>query len=195
MINIAIFDSGNGSNVNKIFKYIKKRKLDNNNRTDSMSIKIVFTNNKNAYVIKRCKKLNIPYYIFDKNNDKIINVLLENKIDFIVSNSDIGNIPNNIKNNYKNKIVNIFPSLSTQYIYENSDDINIYKKIIENKEKYSGITIHYVNNDDKKNNIIFKVKQKIKKTDTPEILHNKIKNLEYKWYPVIIYSLSSKLND
>lgn len=196
MIKIAIFDSGNGSNVDKIFKYIKKRELDNNNRIDSMLIKMVFTNNKNAYVIKRCKNLNIPYFIFDKDEDKLLKKLLKNEIDFIVSNSDIRNIPYEVKSKYKNKIINIFPSLSKRYIHENSDNINVYKNIIEDKEKNSGITIHYVNDNDNINekDIIYKVKQRIKQNDTPEILHNKIKNLEYKWYPVIIHSLSTKLN-
>jgi len=192
MVKIAIFASGNGSNVENIFKFIKYKNLDNLERKDSMKINLVFVDNKNAYVIQRCKFLNIPYLVID-DNSKIIDYLILYEIDFIVLSGYLKKIPKNVIDKYKKRIINIHPSLLPKYGGKGMYGMNVHKKVIENKDNYSGISIHYVNENYDEGEIIYRVRQRIIYNETPESLCNKIKVLEYKWYPLIIYSLIAKI--
>jgi len=191
MINLAIFTSGNGSNVENIHKYINNRKLNNPDRTDSMSIKMVFTDNKNAYVLSRCERLDIPYFILNNDDDKLINKLKKEKIGFIVLSDFYGSIPENIIKIYKKRIINTHPSLLPKY--NNINGMDIHRKVIENGDKYSGLSFYYINTKYKDYDIIIRLRQKINDSDNPEILANKIHLLEHKWYPIVVYSLISKL--
>jgi len=65
----------------------------------------------------------------------------------------------------------------------------VHKAIIENKEKVSGITIHYVNNEYDKGPIIFQKQIKINSSYTPNDLANKIHDLEMKYFPIIVENL------
>lgn len=191
MTNLALFASGNGSNVENIHKYINSRKLNNFDRIDSMNIKMVFTDNKNAYVISRCDRLGIPYYVFDKeemNNGKLLDKLIDEEIHFIAFCGFLKLLPKEIVDYYDGKLVNIHPSLLPKYGGKGMYGMNVHRKVIENKERYTGISIHYVNDKYDDGDIILKVRERISSTDTPEIIANKVHRLEYKWYPVIIYS-------
>lgn len=194
MINLALFASGNGSNVENINNYIISRKINNPDRKDSMKIKMVFINNNDAYVIERCKRLQLPYFIFNDdfmNNGKLLHKLKKENIDFIALCGFLKLIPKDILKEYHKKIINIHPSLLPKYGGKGMYGMNVHRKVIENKEKYTGISIHYVNERYDDGDIIWKARQRISSTDTPEIIANKIHRLEHKWYPVIIYSIST----
>jgi phosphoribosylglycinamide formyltransferase-1 len=64
--------------------------------------------------------------------------------------------------------------------------LNVHSAVIEAGEKESGITIHYVNKKYDEGNIIFQARCEVYKTDTPEILAERIHKLEYEHYPRII---------
>lgn len=196
MVEVALFASGNGSNVESIHKYIISRKLDNPNRKDSIRIKMVFINNEKSYVINRCEELNIPYTIIDNNfiNNKLLSSLKELKIDFIALCGFLKLIPHDVCDEYEKRIINIHPSLLPKYGGKGMYGMNVHRQVIKNKEKYTGISIHYVNGDYDRGEIILKVRNKINKNDTPEIISNKIKKIEHKWYPITIYSLISRFN-
>lgn len=195
MINIALFASGNGSNVESIHNYIKNRKLDNPDRIDSMRISMVYTNNKDAYVINRCKILRIPYKIFDKdelNNGSILNDLKNNKIDFIALSGFLLLIPKDIIEYYNKKIINIHPSLLPKYGGKGMYGMNVHKEVIKNKESYSGVSFHYVNDKYDDGDIISKHRVRVSRGDTPTTLRNKIKDIEHKIYPIVLYGIIVK---
>lgn len=196
MKNIAVFVSGNGSNIENIQKYIKSRKLNNIERSDSIQIKMVFTDNKNAYALVRCKKLGLPYHIFDMedmNNGNLLDKMIDEDIDFVVLSGFLKLVHKDIIEYFNRKIINIHPSLLPKYGGKDMYGMNVHRKVIENKESFSGISIHYVNEKYDDGDIIMQEKQKINIGDTPEILANQIHLLEYKWYPIVIYSLCSKI--
>jgi phosphoribosylglycinamide formyltransferase-1 len=64
--------------------------------------------------------------------------------------------------------------------------LNIHKEVILNKEKLSGFTIHYVNQEYDKGAVIFQKKIKINEKETPESLSSKVLKLEHENYPLII---------
>ena len=196
MTNLGIFASGNGSNIENIQKYINSRKLSNPERSDSLKIKMVFTDNKNAYIITRCERLEIPYHVFtmeDMNNGNLLDKLIEENINFVVLSGFLKLIHKDIIDHYYKRINNIHPSLLPKYGGKGMYGMNVHRKVIENCEKYSGISIHYVNEKYDDGDIVIQQRQKINDGDTAEILANNIHALEYMWYPITIYSLCSKI--
>ena len=98
-------------------------------------------------------------------------------------------IPTSYINFFKNKIINIHPSLLPKYGGEGMYGLNIHKKVIENKEVETGISIHYISEEYDSGKIIFQKKIKVDKYDTPEKLEEKIHKLEYEYFPKVIESL------
>lgn len=188
MINIAIFASGNGSNAERIINYFK-----NNN---NIKIKIIVSNKTDAYVIQRAKNHNIPSYILNKEdfqNDTITDILKDNSIDFIVLAGFLLKISPEVVALYPNKIVNIHPALLPKYGGKGMYGMNVHKAIINAKENVSGITIHYVNEHYDEGSIIFQAKCDIAINDTPEVLAQKVHELEYEYFPIEIEKVLNKM--
>jgi phosphoribosylglycinamide formyltransferase-1 len=191
MRNIAIFASGSGTNAENIIKYFSTK--------NTVKVSIVLSNKREAYVLKRASMHNIPTVFFDRNEfyatGKVLGYLLENKIDFIVLAGFLWLVPGNILNIYNNRIINIHPALLPAYGGKGMYGEKVHKCIIENHEKVSGITIHYVNQQYDEGDIIFQARCKIEETDTPESLALKIHTLEHKHYPKVIEELVSDLHE
>lgn len=188
MKNIAIFASGSGSNAENIINYL--------NNDKEININLIITNNKNAFVIERAKKLGVDWKIINKNDFKnsefVLKTLKEYDINFIVLAGFLLLIPEYLITNFKDKIINIHPALLPNYGGKGMYGMNVHNSVIENNEKESGITIHYVNEKYDEGNTIFQAKCKIDENDTPESLAEKIHVLEYEHFPKIIADLLHK---
>ena len=95
-------------------------------------------------------------------------------------------MPSNIIEKFEKKIINIHPSLLPKYGGKGMYGMHIHKKVIDNKENESGLTIHYVNEEYDKGQIVFQKKVKVNLEDSPELLAKKILNQEHLCYPKII---------
>ena len=190
MKNIALFASGSGSNVENIFNYFQKN--------DKICIKCVLCNNKNAYVLERCKYLNLESLVFDRqdfNGKKIIvNFLNKNKIDLIVLAGFLWLIPEYLIELYPNKIINIHPALLPKYGGKGMYGDKIHQAVFENKEQETGVTVHFVNKNYDEGSIIEQKSIKISEIDTPESIAQNVHNLEYRFFPQIIESLALGLD-
>ena len=182
MTRIAIFASGSGSNAENIFNYFKEN--------DGVEISIILTNNPNAFVIERAKKLNVSCHIFSKTEfltkDSIVNLLTTAKIDLVVLAGFLLKIPENLIKVYPNKIINIHPALLPKYGGKGMYGNNVHKAVVQNKETESGITIHYVNENYDEGEIIFQAKCPVLATDTFEAVATKVHELEYEHFPKAI---------
>jgi len=183
MIKIALFASGNGSNVQRISEYFKN--------SNEIQIELVLCNNSKAGVLNRCKDLKLKSMVFDKydlyESNKVTDMLAFYRIDFIVLAGFLWLIPKSIITAYSNNIINIHPALSLKkYGGKGMYGMKVHKAVISNKEKASGITIHYVNEKYDDGDIIFQSTCKIDADETPESLANKIHLLEYKHFPETI---------
>lgn len=189
MINISIFASGNGSNAENIIKYFANNEL--------IKIKQIITNNPDAYVIQRAKKFNIPSIIISKkelnNEDFICEKLIKDNINYIVLAGFLLLIPSFLVKQYNKKIINIHPALLPKYGGKGMYGDYVHKSVIDNNEKESGITIHFVNEYYDEGNIIFQAKCKVDKTDDYKSLAIKIHKLEYEFYPKIIETIIKKI--
>lgn len=189
MIKIAILASGSGSNAENIIEYFK----DNNN----VEFPCILTNNPNAYVIERARKLNVESIVFNRkefrDEDKITNLLIEKNIDLIVLAGFLWLIPQSMIKAFPNKIINIHPALLPKYGGKGMYGDNVHKAVFENKEKESGITIHYVNEKYDDGEHIFQAKCEIEESDTPDKIAKKVHELEYEHFPKIIEKIVREL--
>lgn len=185
MKNIALFASGNGTNVEQICLYLKGN--------TQVKVACVVVNNKSAYVIQRAKRLNIPCYYFNREDfyrtDKVLKVMQELQIDFIFLAGFLWLIPQNLLTRYPNKIINIHPALLPKYGGKGMYGHNVHQAVVDNKEKQSGITIHYVNEHYDQGKNIFQAKCLLNQTDNAEDVAQKIHLLEKEFYPKVVEAI------
>ena len=189
MKKIIVFASGSGTNAENIIKYFAK--------TKTAKVVSVFTNNASAKVIERAKNHQVPVEIFSKNELIDRNVLQRiQKIDpdLIVLAGFLLKFPDNIIEQYPNKIINIHPALLPKYGGKGMYGMHIHRAIVNNKEKETGISIHYVNANYDKGGIIFQKNIALSDEDTPETVAEKIHELEQKYFPEIIQTILENSN-
>ena len=192
-INIAIFASGSGTNAERIMRSFKKHPF--------IKIVCLFSNNPAAYALERAKKFKIPACVFDKdtfyNSDKIETPLMASLKNYDVSLIALAGflwlIPGQLIKAYPNKIINIHPALLPRYGGKGMYGLRVHKAVIESGDKQSGITIHYVDSEYDKGKIIFQAKCLVKADDTPEVLAERVHQLEYKHYAEVIEGLAKKM--
>ena len=184
MKKIIVFASGSGTNAENIIKHFAKTKI--------ASVVSVFTNNASAKVIERAKKHQIPVEIFSKNELLERNVLQKiQKIapDLIILAGFLLKFPENIIEKYPHKIINIHPALLPNYGGKGMYGMHIHRAVVENKEKETGISIHFVNENYDEGAIIFQKSVALNEGDTAETVAEKIHELEQKYFPEIIEKL------
>ena len=183
-VSILIFASGNGSNAENIITYFQKKSIHIN--------WIIITNNSNAGVIERSVRLNIPFMVFGKedffNNNVLEKINLINP-SLIILAGFLLKISEKIIENFPNKIINIHPSLLPKYGGKGMYGINVHKKVIENQESESGISIHYVNQNYDEGKVIFQKSITISYPTDASNLSKKIHELEMKYFPEVIEKL------
>jgi phosphoribosylglycinamide formyltransferase-1 len=184
MKKIVIFASGSGTNAENIIKYFENKAI--------ATVVAVFTNNPNAKVLDRAIKFHLPTEIFSK--DELNEGLVLQKInviqpDLIVLAGFLLKFPESIVELYPNKIINIHPALLPKYGGKGMYGMNVHRAVVENKEKETGITIHFVNENYDEGNIIFQERVTLLETDSPEIVAEKIHKLEQENFPEIIQKL------
>jgi phosphoribosylglycinamide formyltransferase-1 len=185
MNNIAIFASGSGTNAQRLFEHFSPI-------TDT-NISLLLTNKKDAGVVERAKKWGIPVRIFDREefyySGNIVDFLQNEGIDWVILAGFLWLIPKNLLKIFEKKIVNIHPALLPKFGGKGMYGMNVHQAVIDSKEKLSGITIHYVNEEYDQGSVIFQATCTVEETDTPESLAAKIHELEYKYFPVVMENL------
>jgi len=179
MINIAILASGDGSNAENIIYYSKNM--------HSYRVSAIVTNNPQAGVIERARKLSIPYLI---TNDTSLQ-----STDFILKMSELGikalilagflkKIPVELIHAFP--ILNIHPALLPKYGGKGMYGMHVHRSVIEHRELVSGITIHEVDEWYDHGPVLFQATCTIAPDETPESLAEKIHTLEHAHYPQVI---------
>ena len=182
-IKTAVFISGTGSNLKSLIQFSKLKK-------SPISIEMIISNNIKSKGLQYAKVYKIKKKVFDfKNNSsekKVINELKNNNINLICLAGFMKILSKNFIRSFKGQILNIHPSLLPKY-----KGLNTHEKAIENKDKYSGCTVHFVNSKLDSGKIINQKKVKINKFDTPKKLAKKILIQEHKLYPAAIMKIFS----
>ena len=186
--NIAVLASGKGSNAKNICAFFQKSEI--------VSVKLICSNKKNSPLRSFSNKIGINYYFLDNTNadffDEFINYAQSLNIDFVVLAGFLLKIPKKLVELYAGNIINIHPSLLPKYGGKGMYGMNIHNLVIKNKEKYSGITIHFVNEEYDSGAIIFQYKYELKKDETAESLAKEIQKIEHSFFPKIILETIKK---
>lgn len=188
MKKIALFASGSGSNAENIIIYFRQ--------SATVKVQIVFTNNIQAGVIVRAQKYDVPVLHFTRamlyDSDYIVKLLQINNIDLIVLAGFLWLIPVSMIQAFPLKIINIHPALLPKYGGPGMYGMHVHRAVKDNKEKESGISIHYVNEEYDKGTIIFQATCPVNPQDSPDDIAAKVHELEYRHFPVVIDNLLKK---
>ncbi len=181
-VKTAVFISGTGSNLQNLIKFSRRN-------NSPISIDLIISNNLKAKGLSFSKTYKIKKKIFnfkniEKDEKKILLELKNCKINLICLAGFMRILSKNFIKNFKGKILNIHPSLLPKF-----KGLNTHKRAIENKEKYSGCTVHFVNSKLDSGEIILQKKVRIYRNDTPKTLAKKILAQEHKLYPKAILKI------
>ena len=183
---IVIFISGRGSNALNIISQFKD--------SDEISVIKVYSNNKKSPFLKsqNDSEIDTSYFSNEKLSSSVFEELKVIDPDLIVLAGFLKKIPSIYIDYFKNKIINIHPSILPNYGGKGMYGSKIHAKVIENNERETGITIHYVSDQYDTGEIIFQKKISIEENDTATSIEEKIHILEYEYYPQIIKSILNK---
>jgi len=181
-IKTAVFISGNGSNLKSLIKFSKTKK-------SPISIDFVISNNTKSKGLKYAKIFNIKNKILNFHKQalaekKILQILHKNKIKFICLAGFMKILSKSFIKRFKGKIINIHPSLLPRY-----KGLKTHQRVLENKEKYTGCTVHFVTSKLDSGKIIIQKKLKISKRDNPKSLAKKVLAYEHIIYPKAILKI------
>ena len=180
----AVFISGTGSNLKSLIKFSIKKK-------SPISIDLIISNNPKAKGLKlgKINKIKRKVYNFKRKykiENQILSYLKKHEIKLICLAGFMKILSENFILKFKGKILNIHPSLLPKY-----KGLNTHQRALDNNEKYSGCTVHFVNSKLDSGKIILQKKVKISKNDTKNSLARKVLIQEHKLYPRSILKIFS----
>ena len=175
-ISTAVFISGTGSNLESLIKFSLKKK-------SPIKVNLIFSSNSKAKGLKYAKIYKIKKKIYNYNKKRVsekktLKDLKSNNIKLICLAGFMKILTRNFINEFKGKIINIHPSLLPKY-----KGLKTHERVIKNKEKYSGCTVHLVNSKLDSGKIILQKKVRLSKKETPLSLKKKILKHEHRLYP------------
>lgn len=191
MKRIVIFASGSGTNAENLINFFKNKK--------EASVVLVLTNNPQAKVLERAKRLGVSALSFNKialtETQDVLNILIASKPDIIVLAGFLWKFPEKILNAFSNKVINIHPALLPKYGGKGMYGKFVHEAVVKNKERETGITIHYVNENYDEGKVIFQVKCKVDPEDSTDDVASKIHELEMEHFPKVVESLLFPKNE
>jgi phosphoribosylglycinamide formyltransferase-1 len=185
MKKIAILASGSGTNTEVIINHFTNSAV--------ARVTLILSNNPKAYVLERAKNHQIDSISFNREEfyqtEMVLDVLKEYQIDFVVLAGFMWLVPEYLIRHFERRMVNIHPALLPKYGGKGMYGMHVHQAVKDNNEKETGITIHFVNEEYDKGNIILQAKCVVLPEDTPEDIANKVHQLEYEHYPKVIEEL------
>jgi len=182
MTHIAIFVSGNGTNCENIIHYFA--------RSSEAEISLVLSNKANAYALIRAEKAGIPTEVLPKaefmQEDLLLNLMKKYHIDFIVLAGFLLLIPEFLIKAYPQKIINIHPALLPEFGGKGMWGYHVHEAVKAAGEKETGMTVHWVNGQYDKGQVIAQYKTSLSPEDTPDDIAAKEHVLEMKYFPKVI---------
>ncbi len=184
-VNIAIFASGAGSNAAKLIEYF--------HNYPQINISLVVCNVPQAGVLSIANQHQIDSLVIQKEQffrgDAYLPVFENYAIDWIVLAGFLWKVPPAIIKAFPGHIVNIHPALLPRYGGKGMYGHFVHEAVIENKEKQSGISIHYVDEIYDHGKIIFQATCKVEPNETAITLAKKIQQLEHRFFAPEIHKL------
>ncbi|XZK74470.1 phosphoribosylglycinamide formyltransferase [Clostridium perfringens] len=185
MYKIAVLASGSGSNLQSILDNIYNGNING-------EVSLVIGSKEGIFALERAEKQGIKTSVVskkefgDKTSDEILRLAKENNIDLIVLAGYLSILKGKLLEEYGNRIINIHPSLIPSFCGNKMYGINVHKAAIEKGVKFSGCTVHFVNDEVDGGAIIAQEIVEVNFEDTPESLQKKVLEKEHILLPRIV---------
>ena len=176
MLKLAVLVSGGGTNLQAIIDSIADRRITN------AEIKVVISNNKNAYALERAAKAEIPAKALSPKdftdreafNDALLQALIDSEADLVVLAGCLVVIPPKIVEHFKNRIINIHPSLIPSFCGKDYYGLKVHEGVLSRGVKVTGATVHFVDDGTDTGPIILQKAVEVHQDDTPKSLQLRV---------------------
>ena len=195
-IRIAVLCSGGGTNFQAILNASDAGMIPDG------EVKLVVTDHKEAFVLKRAERAGIKAEIADRKDipdraereKAILKILEENEIEFIVFAGFMTILSENFVRKYENRIINIHPALIPSFCGKGFYGLHVHEAVLAAGVKVTGATVHYVNEVCDGGQIISQKAVEVKEGDTPEILQKRVmREAEWVILPEAVETVCKKL--
>ena len=189
MLKLAVLVSGGGTNLQAIIDSIADGRITN------AEIKVVISNNKNAYALERAARAGIPAKALSPKdftdreafNDALLQALIDSEADLVVLAGCLVVIPPKIVEHFKNRIINIHPSLIPSFCGTGYYGLRVHEGVLARGVKVTGATVHFVDTGTDTGPIILQKAVEVHQGDTPEVLQKRVmEEAEWKILPAAI---------
>lgn len=174
-VNIAVLVSGGGTNLQALIDAQKSGII------HSGEIKLVVSNNPNAYALQRAKNANIKTAAIEKKKlsqdefeKELLSVLSENEIDLIILAGFMCILTESFIEHYRDRIINVHPSLIPSFCGKGFYGLRVHEAALSYGVKVTGATVHFVNEIPDGGKIILQKAVYIEEGDTPETLQKRV---------------------
>jgi len=182
LLKLGVLISGNGSNLQSIIDHIEKGSL-------KATIKIIISNNPDAFGITRAKKHGIPFVVLKNSDFKskeefdsvLIKTLKDHGVDLVILAGFMRIISPAFLKAFPNRVMNIHPALLPSF-----PGLHGQRQAWEYGVKLSGCTVHFVDEGMDTGPIIIQKVVPVQDDDTEETLAARILTEEHKIYPQAI---------
>ena len=176
MLKLAVLVSGGGTNLQAIIDSIADGRITN------AEIKVVISNNKNAYALERAAKAGIPAQALSPKdftdreafNDALLQALIDSEADLVVLAGCLVVIPPKIVEHFKNRIINIHPSLIPSFCGKDYYGLKVHEGVLNRGVKVTGATVHFVDDGTDTGPIILQKAVEVHQDDTPKSLQLRV---------------------
>ncbi len=187
MVRVALFASGNGSNVENIYKV-----FDGQTR---IKFPLLVSNQEEARVVKRAELYKKNIQIISKRTLSeptvyaFIDFLKQEQIDWIILAGFLLKIPSALIQAFPSRIINIHPSLLPRFGGQGMYGKRVHQAVLQQKETETGATVHFVNEEYDAGSIVLQKSCKVLPEDTVETLMERVRILEFELLPEAIWFL------
>ena len=176
MLKIAVCVSGGGTNLQAIIDAVENGTITNT------EIKVVISNNKNAYALERAKNHNIEgicispkdYESRAEFNKAFLEKLDSYEVDLVVLAGFLVVIPPEMFAKYRNRIINVHPSLIPSFCGTGFYGLKVHEGALARGVKVTGATVHFVDEGTDTGPIILQKAVYIENGDTAEVLQKRV---------------------
>lgn len=176
---IGVLISGSGTNLQSIIDAIEAKELD-------AKIQVVLSNRADAYGLVRAKKHGIPIEVLDHKrfpsreafDQAVVDILRDHEVELVVLAGFMRLLSPVFVGAYSNRIMNIHPAVLPAF-----PGLHAQKKAVEHGVRFSGCTVHFVNEECDEGPIIIQAVVPVFAEDTEESLASRILEQEHRIYP------------
>lgn len=191
---ILIFASGSGSNAENMIHYFREKEMSGDGRVEIVGI---LTNKAQAGVIERADRLGIACEIFNreqwKNTEYMLELVGKYKADLIVLAGFLWKFPDFLIAQTNGKVINLHPALLPKFGGKGMFGMHVHEAVVAHGETETGITIHWVNEHYDEGNIIAQFSCRVENSDTASDVAEKIHQLEGAHFPAVVDSVLQQL--